>query len=142
MLELVPVTPSKYPTSENSQSTFPRAKKLASRLSPSMSRPLARGRPLPLKPFVALLRWQQRALFVPTPGQRLTISATAVSCPAKRELPSPPVSELLMSVFSVLCKSGNVFLCIWRHCKIVSVFLYLWHFISPRVNAKLQNLLV
>ena len=47
-----------------------------------------------------------------------------------------------MRVFSVLCKFGNVFLCIWRHCKFVSVILYVWHFISPRVNAKLLNLLI
>ena len=67
--------------------------------------------------------------------------ATAVSCPAKKELHPPPVPVLLMSVFfSVLCKSGTVFLCIWRHCKFVSVILYVGHFISPRVNAKHLNL--
>ena len=56
------------------------------------------------------------------------------------KLHPPPVPVLLMSVFfSVLCKSGIVFLCIWRHCKFVSVISYVWHFISPRVNAKLLN---
>ena len=76
------------------------------------------------------------------PGSSCLLSyATAVSCPAKRELHPPPVPVLLMSVFfSVLCKSGNVFLCIWHHCKFVSVILYVWHFVSPRVNAKLLNL--
>ena len=66
--------------------------------------------------------------------------AAAVSCPAKRELHRPPVPVLLMSVFSVLCKSVKVFLCIWRHCKLVSVILYVWYFISLRVNTKLLNL--
>ena len=134
----MPVTPSKYPTSESSQSAFPRAKKLASRLCPSLSRPLVGGRPLPLKSFVALLRWQQRALPVPTPGKLLAILCNICQLSCKKGTPpSSCPGTAHESFFSVLCKSGNVFLCIWRHCKFVSVILYLWPFISPRVNAKL-----
>ena len=88
--------------------------------------------------FVALLRWQQRALPVPTPGKLLVILCNNCQLSCKKGIPpSSCPGTARESFFSVLCKSDNVFLCIWRHCKFVSVILYLWHFISPRVNAKL-----